>query len=776
MFKKFIYSFPIQLLINNLKRNPALILCWLVLFSIVTGNFGKLMGIPYLFLDPEYLNRTDFLSFFLIGITLGGFTMAYHITCYITDGPRYSFLGGLSRPFTKFCLNNSIIPATFLGLYLHEIILFQIDTEHISYSGLVEKLSGLFTGFFLMLTLLFAYFRFTNKDIVKILANNLDKQMRRVKVTRVNVMQRLKYARNRNVKVDYYLDLSFRLKKVDEPLYSYDKAAILKVFDQNHLNSIIVESFIFVLILILGIFRENPYFQIPAAASFFLFLTIVLMIAGALSFWLRKWSLITLILFFLVLNFMVKNDIITAEYQAYGLDYSKPPVEYTLQAINNEVNPEKVNVDKKATLETLENWRNKFPADQKPKMIFICASGGGQRAALWTVRSLQMADSLTQGNLMKHTMLMTGASGGLVGAAYYRELFLRKQLGENIDLHASQFQDNVSKDVLNPVIFSLLVNDFFIRYQHYEYNGFRYLKDRGYSFEQQLNYNTDKVLDKPLGAYAGVEKNSTIPMMIIAPNVINDGRKLYISPQPVSYMNIDVSPKNGENNQKVKGIDFQSFFEEQGAEDLRFLTALRMSATFPYITPNISLPSTPRMKMMDSGISDNFGVADAVRFLYVFKDWISENTSGVIFVSIRDSQKNIEIEKTVRQSLFEKFFIPIRSLYKNFDNIQDIQNDNQIEFAREWFNGDFKRIDIQYMSKILDKSHKNSDPITEESLLVEKEIERASLSWRLTAREKENIKSNIYLPDNQKSLMELKKLLENDLLLPAELVRRSMND
>jgi hypothetical protein len=500
----------------------------------------------------------------------------------------------------------------------------------------------------------------------------------------------------------------------------------------------------------------------------------VLMIAGALSFWLRKWSLITLILFLLGLNFLMKNDIITAEYQAYGLDYSKPPVEYSLQALKNEVGLEKVNADKEGTLQILENWRSKFPADQNPKMVFLCTSGGGQRAALWTLRSLQEADSLTQGILMKHTMLMTGASGGLVGAGYFRELFLRKQSGENINLYGQQYQENVSKDVLNPVIFSLLVNDFFIGYQYYNYNGFRYLKDRGYSFEQQLNYNTDQVLDKPLGAYAEAEMKSIIPMMIMAPNVINDGRKLYISPQPVSYMNIEVSPKNGDNNQKVKGIDFRSFFEEQGAENLRFLTALRMSATFPYITPNISLPSNPRMKMMDSGISDNFGVADAVRFLYVFKDWISENTSGVIFLSIRDSQKNIEIEKTVRQSLFEKFFIPIRSLYKNFDNIQDIHNDNQVEFAREWFKGDLQKIEIQYMSKALNKGPLKSESIKDESLLVEKEIERASLSWRLTSREKENIKSNIYLPANQKALNQLKTLLEFNSPLPTEIVSSSL--
>src|SRR6478736_751618 len=43
----FFYSFPIQLLLNNFKRNQVLLLCWIILFAMVTGNFGKYLGIAY---------------------------------------------------------------------------------------------------------------------------------------------------------------------------------------------------------------------------------------------------------------------------------------------------------------------------------------------------------------------------------------------------------------------------------------------------------------------------------------------------------------------------------------------------------------------------------------------------------------------------------------------------------------------------------------------------------------------------------------------------------
>ncbi|MFN8842107.1 MAG: patatin-like phospholipase family protein, partial [Chryseotalea sp.] len=110
----FWYSFPVQLLLNHFKRNQFLILFWLVLLAMITGAFGKYMGIPYLFLDPEYLNKVNFNSFLFVGIATAGFTMAFHVTCYISDGHRFSFVGTLPKPFTKFCLNNSILPLTFL--------------------------------------------------------------------------------------------------------------------------------------------------------------------------------------------------------------------------------------------------------------------------------------------------------------------------------------------------------------------------------------------------------------------------------------------------------------------------------------------------------------------------------------------------------------------------------------------------------------------------------------------------------------------------------------
>ena len=93
----------------------------------------------------------------------------------------------------------------------------------------------------------------------------------------------------------------------------------------------------------------------------------------------------------------------------------------------------------------------------------------------------------------------------------------------------------------------------------------------------------------------------------------------------------------------TKGIEYARFFKDQNPEKIDFITALRMSATFPYITPYISLPSDPPMQIMDAGLTDNFGSIDAARFISVFKDWIEANTGGVVIIRVRDNEKIREV-------------------------------------------------------------------------------------------------------------------------------------
>ncbi len=754
--EKVYYAFPVQLLINNGKNNQILLFCWLLLFLIITGNFGGILGVPYLFLDPEYMTRVGFSSFFIMGLSIAAFSTAFHIACYISEGHKFPFIGALGKPFTKFSLNNSFLPLVFLTTYIINIAIYQLNSEYSTIPALVKNITGLLFGFFSMTTLLFTYFWFTNKDVFKYMVCKLDEKLKQnIKVTRAGALRKLEAAKNKQ-KTRYFLDFNFKFRKTSYYIGFYDKETLIQVFDQNHFNLVLMELLVIVILLLLGIFKDYQAFQIPAAASFTLFLTVFVMVAGAFSYWFGKWSITAAIALFITMNVLMQNGWFTKQYQAYGLDYKQSAAPYSLSALRDMNSYAHYKTDTEKTRDILNNWKSKFDTDKKPKMVFICTSGGGQRSALWTLTALQTADSLTHGKLMKHTVLMTGASGGLIGAAYFRELILRwhQNLEENpYDHHHRKI---VSKDNLNIIMFSLLANDLFVGLQKFHYGGFEYNKDRIYSFEQQMNKNTDFILDKPLSDYLSPEKESIIPMMMIAPTIANDGRKLFISPQPVSYMNSDIDSLSYHNNQKMAGVDFQHFFQDYGASQLRFLSALRMNATFPYITPTTSLPSTPKMQIMDAGISDNFGIADATRFMFVFREWIRANTSGIILLTIRDSEKNKPIAEERYRSLIERFSTPISNIYGNFENLQDITNNRFISYTENWFGKPVERVELEYNPE---KGVRTKE-ILGEMGKERREEKRASLNWRLTAREKRSIINDIHRRSNQKSLRKLIDLLE----------------
>ncbi len=737
---------PIRLLFSQIKRSHVLLISWFLLFALITNQLGKYLGIPSLFLDPEYLNKVNFLSFFIMGVVIAGYTTAFHITCYIVDGFRYNFLGSLPKPFTKFSINNSLIPVIFLLVYLFNIVLYQRRHEDAGVTDIIEALSGVIIGFVVMLYILYSYFWLTNKDIFKVIAYRFDRSLKRnVRATRAGVMARLVLAKQKPESVKYYLD--FRLKLTPVKDRGFDKQEVLKVFDQNHLNLIFIELFIFLILLTLGIFREIEIFQIPAAASAVLFLTIIIMFTGAFSYWFRSWSAAIILGLLLLVNYGVKFNILKSQYQAFGLNYDNGRVDYNLDKIK-ELNSDSIIMhDRAATMNILKKWRQKF-GSKKPKMIFLAVSGGGQRSSLWTFRALQYADSLTRGQLMEKSMLITGASGGLIGAGFFRELVLRSKVNPAINPYDHTYLKSISNDNLNPIIFSFLVNDMFVKFQKFTYNNKKYVKDRGYSFEEQLNKNTFGMLDKPLSAYYLPEANAVIPMMIIAPTIINDGRKLFISPQHVSFMNSGEIKAKQTFEKLAEGIDFLRLYADYEANDLRFLSALRMGATFPYVTPNITLPSEPKMEIMDAGITDNFGISDALRFLYAYRDWISENTTGIIILSIRDSKKEIAIEPRMNLSLFDKMSTPISSVYANYAKMQTVTNDSKIEYATAWFNNQIDVINLQYIPTYNPKYQQPSD------------VERAALNWRLTGNEKKSVIFSINGKSNQQALKRLIELID----------------
>lgn len=722
------YSLPAQLLVMQVRYQKYVLACWVFFFLATTNNIGEMLGVPYLFLEPEYLGRVSFFSLFLIGCGLGTFITSYMISTYISDSYRFHFLAMEKRPFLVYYLNNLLLPLSFVAVYSISFIRFQSYTiGHFEWQ-IIVKLLGMYAGLASVTLLILLYFISRNRGFVATIGEKATRKMnpRRVIISKARAGMGLR------IRVDYYLASPFRLGSPD-PNEPAEFRQLVRILNQNHGNALFLEFILLLLIMGLGLLEANPTFQIPAGASIFFFFSIFLMLVSAIIFWFRKLgpiAMLAIILFYLLFD---NIHVFSHQHPALGMNYEIEPANYTLESLRRMSRDENVQADIANTTKTLNHWLSDHRAfhgpHSKPKAVIICTSGGGLRSAYFTTRILQKLDSLTNGQLMDNTRLITGASGGMLGAAYYRELHLLEKLGQVDQPWGKEYSRRIAKDLLNRVVLKMVTSLFLPTAKEWV-GGSKFDSDRGWSFDNQLIANLGVFRDRRLGDYVLLEESAFIPQMIFSPVVINDGRRLYVSAIPASYLT-----RNYNSDQKlepgVTGIDFRRFFRRQDADSLLFVTALRMSASFPMITPYVRMPCNPPIELIDAGVADNSGLETASRFMRCFAPWFVENTAGVLLLQIRDSKlQSVDLPKFHKKNFIKQILDPIGSTYSAYFMSNDLANEQHIHDMEVSTHGHMEFVSFQY------------EPADSGGI-------RASLSWHLTPREIAGIEASLANLDNQ---------------------------
>ena len=738
--------FPFQLCIAQLKYNGILLLFWAILFSFILKILGNDYGVPLLFLDPEYMEKVSFTSYLILGASCGSFIMAYQIASYIVNSYRFPFLASITKPFVKYTINNFIIPLSFIITFIVCNFRFQIKNEEATIHEIIYQTLGFLigSGFFYIVSL--TYFFAISSDFFKllILKNEPSKPQNPINRIQKGIWKKhlFEHRRGEKMEVHTYLSHPFELKNIHSET-TFDYQTVKKHFRTNHLVAAIFELLVIAVVVILGLFRDSPFFKIPAAASIFISFTMLLMIASAFHTWLKAWSIPVFIFLFVLVNWLSGYEFFGKRNQAFGLDYKTQSAIIPESIIFDKNLANQIEQDSLQGIATLENWKARASkvGDKKPTLIFLNVSGGGLKSALWTVEALQAADKASEGRLLRNSHLITGSSGGMIGAAFMRELYLRHLEGGIQNIYDSKYPQQIGKDLLNAISYSLAVSDIFLRLQKIEIAQKYYTRDRGYEFEKALHENTEFILDKKLSDYKEPESKAIIPMMIFTPTIINDGRRLLISPLQMSYLTSNMQSTENDARSLSEDIEFSKLFKQQGAENLRFGSAIRMNATFPYILPTVSLPSKPIIEVMDAGYRDNFGAKTSIRYLYTFRDWLAENTDQVVFLQIRENHKSNELRTHSKSTISELMLSPLGNVYDNLSKIQDYQNEQLFMYAQTWYKGKITFVEMDL-----------NPPLKPEGEVI-------SMNFHLTSLEKKRIHKAIELPENKAAINKLKKIL-----------------
>lgn len=706
---------------------------------IVNGSLMKSFGAESLFLAPEYLGDVNALGASIMGMSVGVFIMCWNITTFILFSRHFTFLAATRYPFLKYCINNSAIPFAFLIFYLIKAYSYAHYRELIPNVEIIFLSLGFLAGLCLILSISFFYFFQADKTILKRL-QPLFTSARHV-ISHLQPEQQ-NASKGSLLKTEWFLDSFYHVRRCRDVSH-YSGELMETIFKRHHFAAVVSLLIAYLVLVVIGFFVDSPFWQLPAGASITLFCAILTGVIGALVYFFQTWSVPALIAFLLLLNALYQGQLIDPRNKAYGLNYANKeefPV-YSKRSLDSLASEQAQQADRQNMETILNRWKQR-QGEEKPLMVIITTSGGGLRSATFTMNVLQQLDSITSGAIMKKAFLITGSSGGMIGATYFRELYRQRMQDSSIHLQSERYVDNIADDLLNPTFSSFIARDLFSPERKFTLDGkYTYQRDRGYAFENALNNNTQGVLNKRLRDYVKDESEARIPLIFYHNVITRDAKMLFIGTQKMRFM---MQPPTDSVNGKMTpdAVDFLSFFEKQDPYNLRLLSALRMNATFPVVLPNVWMPSQPVMDVMDGGLRDNYGIATALRFTAHMRDWIQKNTGGVLFLQIRDRMDGgwehpYEYDNLTGNSI-KPFFLLQNNWYK----------------MMEYFQGDMA---TYFMSNTQFPLHK----ITFQ-YIPKKEEDKAALSFHLTRRERLDIHASLSSKHNVESFGKLMQLLAKD--------------
>lgn len=359
---------------------------------------------------------------------------------------------------------------------------------------------------------------------------------------------------------------------------------------------------------------EEP--PLPALGYLLALLTLhVVVLSGAAFFFDRFRVPLLLILFaWFMLSYVGSETDHT--FPVYAVDSPEP---VTLPTVAETVSPWIDSETKRRAEEQADN--------AKPPLIIICASGGGIQASAWTTRVLTwVAESLEEEEaglgqrFIRSIRLVSSTSGGSVGSMYFLEALRREgdELASNTDA-LQAVREAGSRSSLSETGWGLVFPDFqrafFPFYVAPE-------QDRAWAMEHAWRRSLDRrrPIQSRWSNWTADAGKGNLPGVVFNSFVIESGDRMLFSTVDIDGLHGARTFANlyGDEAQQPTGDDKVPL-----TADVDVVTAARMSATFPYITPIAKAAwqgdedrPLPTLHLADGAYFDNFGVMAAVEWIH----------------------------------------------------------------------------------------------------------------------------------------------------------------
>jgi hypothetical protein len=260
------------------------------------------------------------------------------------------------------------------------------------------------------------------------------------------------------------------------------------------------------------------------------------------------------------------------------------------------------------------------------KAIVIAINGGGIQAAAWAAQVLTGLEERARAeqipSFADSIRLISAVSGGSVGAAYFLNQYdPSRGFAQTADFEA--IRTDAQSSSLHAVGWGLLYWDIRRPYIPWSVGLFN---DRGFALERA--WRRVRGLDRKLSTWRTGVREGRRPAVIFNATSADVGTRFLFS-------NAQMTEKEGQ----------ADFHESYPGRDVSISTAVRLSATFPYVSPVARaydgrlLPDEPHIA--DGGYYDAYGVSSLVDWLNraLSDEGTSRSVKSVLVIEVRGDQR-----------------------------------------------------------------------------------------------------------------------------------------
>lgn len=330
--------------------------------------------------------------------------------------------------------------------------------------------------------------------------------------------------------------------------------------------------------------------------------------------------------------------------------------------------------------EALESHSKRHPSG----IVVVATAGGGIQAAGWTARvltGLQQQCSLqnSNSNFADSIAAISAVSGGAVGTLFFMNQYGIAGQSRGFHPSASDLSTIVAKaetPALSDVAWAITyVEPSRALFPYWRNSAEEKILDRGFVLEQ--TWRNQGSINAYLSNWREGITEGWRPAVIFNATIAETGQPFLLSTS--DFDTGSTSPAR------------QTFTRAYPNSDLPVVTATRLAASFPFVSPaSRSLSSRPEYHLVDGGYYDNFGVDSLIAWLDQGLTLLSKEREkdpsvvlpNVLFIQIRSFPNDL-FPSPVSRGWFYQSYAPIDALMSVRSTAQLVRDRDELEIMRQ---------------------------------------------------------------------------------------------